>query len=201
MPRSFIAMLVGIALFLFPANPASAQTLFPFESADGLYGFRDSSNKILIQPQYFFAEPFSAHGIAAVADSSGWAYINAAGKVVIRPFIFDNGPDYFREGLARFVEGGKFGFFDQTGKVVVEPAFVFAGPFQEGRAPVCQGCKKIHKGEHWFMEGGLWGYIDRTGSVVIPFQFEEVSGFESKKARVRHKGELIWIDENGNVLK
>jgi hypothetical protein len=43
-----------------------------------------------------------------VVDDDGWAYIDTAGRAVIRPLVVDNGPDYFREGVARFRRNAKW---------------------------------------------------------------------------------------------
>ena len=92
-----------------------------------------------------------------MCDEQGWAYIDRRGSGLISRFIFDNGPDYFHEGLARFTVDSKFGFFDRRGRVVIKPTYAFAEHFSEGRAAVCEGCRKVVHGEHWTMEGGKWG--------------------------------------------
>jgi len=117
------------ALFLiFLSLPINAQErLTPFEQGEK-WGYRNVGGKVAIQPHFSLAHEFSSEGIAAVVDEKGWAYIDAQGNILIRPFIVDNGPDYFQDGLARFVELGKFGFFNQRGHVVIHPHFDFAAP-------------------------------------------------------------------------
>ena len=144
-----------------------AAGLIPFEE-DNKFGYKTPQGKVVIEPRYQVAQEFSREGLAAVVDEHGWAYIDRSGKVLIRPFTFDNGPDYFREGMARFVVDGKFGFFDRHGRVVIQPRFTFAGPFSKGRAPVCEGCREVREGEHTSMTGGSWGFIDKRGALVIP---------------------------------
>jgi len=73
--------------------------------------------------------------------------INEKGETVIRPFVVDNGPDYFEDGLARFRIDNKFGFFDRTGKIIIGAQFDFAFPFHEGLAAICAGCKEEPEGE------------------------------------------------------
>lgn len=141
-----------------PAGP-----LTPFEQ-NGLWGYRDSQNRIVIPPRYRVANEFSDCGLAAVVDAEGWVYIDTGGRAVIRPFVFDNGPDYFQEGLARFVKNGKFGFFDRTGKVVIPARYDFAYPFDRGKAKVGRGCKILSAGEHQKVEGGVWEEIDQSGN-------------------------------------
>ncbi len=103
-------------------------------------------------------------GLRAVADDSGWVYLDSTGVPVIRPFLFDNGPDPFSEGLARFVKDSLFGFFDTCGTVVIEPRFTFVKPFSGGTAEACEGCRLVPEGEYTRVEGGTWFVVDRSGS-------------------------------------
>jgi WG containing repeat len=167
-PTSFLAAL-GVAACLFPAAGFAADRRappVPFEK-DGLWGYR-SGKTVVIQPAYQVADGFSKQGIAAVVDANGWAYIDVKGRVLVRPFVFDNGPDDFREGLARCVEDHKVGFFDESGRIVIAPRFTFARPFSHGRAEVCTGCAEEKDGEHSRFVGGRWFAIDRTGRETAP---------------------------------
>ncbi|MDJ0836005.1 MAG: WG repeat-containing protein [Acidobacteriota bacterium] len=144
-----------------PAQVASG-SLEPFSQGD-LWGFRDEAGQVVIEPRFKMALDFHADGGAAVFDDQGWAYIDRRGKILLRPFPFDNGPDYFQEGLARFVAEGKMGYFNPAGEIVISAAFDFAQPFKDGRARVCEGCQTVQDGEHKRVEGGTWFTIDKTG--------------------------------------
>ncbi len=135
---------------------------------DGLWGYKDPKGKILIPAQYQMAEPFSETGCAYVIDSQGWAFIRSDGQVLLRPFIYDNGPDPFHEGLARFTENNLLGFYDVQGRIIIEAEFDFAWPFEAGQARVCKGCEKRYDGEHYSMEGGSQWFIDKNGKKVNP---------------------------------
>ncbi len=146
---------------------STPERLVLFQEGD-LYGYKTASGGVAIAPKYHVAEEFSERGVAMVVDAEGWSCIDTRGEVLVRPFVFDNGPDYFQEGLARFVREGKFGFFDEDCKVVIEAKFDFARPFSDGKAAVCEGCREEGDGEHKMMVGGRWGYINRQGEVVVP---------------------------------
>ncbi|MEE9524160.1 MAG: WG repeat-containing protein [Thermodesulfovibrionales bacterium] len=165
----------------------------PFEK-DGKWGYKDIDGQVVIEPRFIIAGEFSPEGVAAVVDKKGWAYVNKSGEVVIRPHVYDNGPDYFSEGLARFSENGKFGFFDKTGNVVIKPAFDFAFPFREGLARVCNGCKLVKNGVHTTVEGGKWGYIDTRGKLVIQLGYEDARDFSDGVAKVKKEGKWIIIN-------
>jgi len=148
-----------ILLFAAAAQPV------PFQQGE-FWGYKDARGNVVIPARYSMAERFSSYGIAAICCDPGWAYIDGKGRVVVRPFLFDNAPDEFRDGLARFVEGGKFGFFDQRGRIVIPAKFDFADRFTNGRAVVCQGCQRMQDGEHWSVVGGTRFYIDKKGGVI-----------------------------------
>jgi hypothetical protein len=115
----------------------------------------------------------------------------------VRPFLVDNGPDDFQEGLARFQEGGRFGYFDERGRIVIQPQFDFSASFCGGRAAFCFGCLKTMDGEYSRYTGGKWGFIDREGRMVIPAQFDEVRDFQGGAARVRLGSQWITIGTEG----
>lgn len=147
-----------VLLLISLASVAWAQPQ-PFEAGER-WGYK-SGDAVVIAPTFLMAEPFSKGGLAAVVDDQGWALINAKGSVVLRPFVVDNGPDAFADGLARFVEDGRVGFHDPTGKVIIPARFDFAEPFKGGRARFCVGCVAQKSGEYTTIVGGHWGYIDR----------------------------------------
>ena len=160
----------------------------PFEDVESnLWGYR-TDGQIAIPPKYYIATDFNEYGIAAVADSSGWRYIDTDGNLVVTPFLFDNGPDPFVEGLARYVEENKIGFFDATGRRLIPARYDFATPFSQGLSAVCSGCAREFFGEHYRYVGGKWGYIDYLGNEVIPLQYEAAAPFAEGNARVRLDG-------------
>ena len=195
-------MLVASLLFMLACGfqTSAAETkLYSFEE-DNKWGYKDASGQIVIKPQFKMANEFLPEGIGAVVDGQGWAYINKRGIVVVRPFLFDNGPDYFREGLARFQFKGKMGFFDRRGKVVIRPNVDFAYPFQEGLSAVCIGCKTRSVGEYSVVEGGTWGYINHEGRIAIAIQFDSASSFDKGSATVKLNGKSTVIDKAGHIV-
>jgi len=192
----FIAGLI----FMCQIQACSHRECVPFEK-NGKWGYQDDRGRTVITAQFIIASDFSRAGIAAVVDDSGWVYINRRGEKMIRPFVFDNGPDYFSEGLARFMKMNKFGFFNEKGQIVIPPQFEMVVPFQEGCAAFCNGCQLTPDGEHYRIKGGMWGFIDKKGTVIIAAEYEEAHSFEQGKARVRKNGAWMEIDKQGTVLK
>lgn len=80
-------------------------------------------------------------------------------------YQFDNGDDYFCEGLQRIVnKDGKIGFADSLGNVAIEPRFAFAFPFEDGYAKVTDEGKSEPVGEHRTWVSDSWYYIDHGGN-------------------------------------
>jgi len=196
-----ILLLIAVLFILSCVNKTRSPEMLKVFEQDNRFGYCNAQDKVVIPPRFYLAQPFNRFGIAAVADDSGWCYINTTGKVVIRPFIYDNGQDYFSEGLARFTWNGKFGYFDESGKVVIEAQFDFAAPFSEGMAAVCQSCTLQQEGEHRFYQGGKWGFIDHRGNPVIPFHYDMAHSFENGKARIKLPDGWHTIDKTGKVVE
>lgn len=132
----------------------------------------ESDGSLTVHPDHLNELHFD-EGVAAVLLSTGWYYVTPAGGTA--PVVtFDNGADYFAEGLARTIRSGKVGFIDRSLTLRIDPAWDFAFPFDGGVARVCQGCRShpTAEGEHFERRGGAWGYIDREGTVVVPVEFE-----------------------------
>jgi hypothetical protein len=142
---------------------------------------------------------FARTGVAFVVDDQGWACIDATGSVRLRPFVFDNGPDYPSEGLFRYVDGARIGFADDACRPKITAAWEFAGPFAEQRAPVCRGCTLAH-GEHAMPKGGKWGFVDPSGREVIAAEWDFVFPFEGGVARVERRGVPRRIRPDGTLV-
>ncbi len=89
--------------------------------------------------------------------------------------------------------------FDRRGNVVIPARFDFAERFSEGMAAVCQGCRRIDRGEHWSMEGGEWCFINRAGALNIRLRFDAAQSFAKGRARVRIAGVRRYIGRNGRL--
>lgn len=156
---------------------------------DGLYGFVDHNNQIVIACSFCYAEPFSEE--TAIVKTSGktgchyqsryyrypsrteqiedgtWGLVNLRGEL-----IADGYEDIkeFNDGLAAAKKNGKWGYIDKKGKVVIPFRFVKAKSFSDGLAAVAF---KIR-----------YGYIDRHNNTIIPFKYIEAGDFQEGTASV-----------------
>ncbi|UEQ79070.1 WG repeat-containing protein [Chryseobacterium arthrosphaerae] len=101
-------------------------------------------------------------------NTFGYVY-DRKGNFLYKPYLFDNGADYFSEGLRRFVKNGKIGFADRSGKTVIQPRHDFAASFNYGYAVFCDGCDwEKTDDEHPAIVGGTWGVMNIKGETVQP---------------------------------
>lgn len=111
---------------------------------------------------------FDAQGLAGGSiHKNGCYWFNKEG-LLRKTLCFDNGPDFFKEGLTRFIDArGTFGFMDKKLQIKIPSQYTFSFPFENGYAKVCMNCKeeKIDN-EHFIMVGGEWSIIDKSGKVV-----------------------------------
>ncbi|MCE5324185.1 WG repeat-containing protein [bacterium] len=145
---------------------------------EGKCGYIDKTGKIVIEPRFGYAQPFS-DGLAAVMTGEmkpgrkwTWGYIDKAGKFVIEPkFPF---AESFSEGVAAVCVGDfsipskdindfpKWGYIDKTGKMVITPQFLgmHQGSFSGGAAMVSM--------QFLFSPDSHAGpsYIDKTGKFI-----------------------------------
>ena len=172
--------------------------LVPFEE-NQKWGYKNKEGRVVLKPTYHIASPFNQSGIAAVVDDSGWVYIDKNRRRILRPFIIDNGPDYFSDGLARYMEQGKIGFMDENGVKVIPAIFEFVLPFSEGLAAFCEKCKEVRHDEYKRIEGGKWGYINKFGEIVVDPEYDKAGSFKDGQAEVSkgQKKYLIWKKDLG----
>jgi len=156
--------------------PKSGDTKYESEfSSQGKCGKFIDEDTIVIYPEHLKNIDFDDANFTTLYARDGKDgekcvfYISKSGKAV-RTFFFDNGADYFEEGLARTISKGKFGFINDNLEVVIKPQFDFAHPFRDGKARVCNGCIKKQEGEHSIMVGGKWGVIDHSGKLISPMK-------------------------------
>jgi len=185
-----------------PRNEPDGATLFVV-TVNGKYGFMNREGKIVIQPLFDKAYPFT-DGLAAILKHDSWGFIDTMGRVVIEPEFVSVG--LFSEGLATFEDKqnpGKKGYIDKVGHMVIKPRFDAASNFRNGVARV--GFATI-KGKllSWVADVGLecdYKFIDRTGKFVPePPPLHYATGEAGERIPFR-KGELAgYLDTKGKVV-
>ena len=172
-------------------------------SGKDLYGFKTVKGKINIQPSYIHVSTEKMYSIAFVVLNDHWVAINRSDSILLTPFIFDNGPDYFKEGLFRYVENNKMGFANLKGEKMILPKFDFATPFANGLAAFNVGGHTAKGGEeHSLWEDGLWGFVDKKVKIVIEPKFMRVLNFKNNFAEaITQDQKHVLIDKKGKICK
>ncbi|TGL60581.1 WG repeat-containing protein [Leptospira sarikeiensis] len=183
MDRKFLHLAILIFLPLLAFCSKKSQ-LTAFEE-NGIYGYKDQNGKVLISPQYSMAYDFNENGVGFSFSKSGWVCIDPKNQILLNVFQFDNGPDDFSEGLARFVENSKFGFFDPSCNKIIAANFDFAYPIQDGFSKVCNGCESVSDGEHSMIQGGKYGLIDKKGTIVVAVEYDSISEVDPETKTVQ----------------
>ncbi|NIF04658.1 WG repeat-containing protein [Chryseobacterium sp. Tr-659] len=157
-----------------------------FISKDSLVGVKNQKGEIIIPAQFINLTGLKngeiiedgSHTIffdGSLADrdkieKNSWGVVfDRKGNLLYQPYSYDNGADYFSEGVRRLVKNGKVGFADRNGKVVIEAKHDFVSPFNYGYAEFCDGCdwEKTNE-EHRSIVGGQWGIMNVKGQTVQP---------------------------------
>ena len=137
-----------------------------------------SDGQVVVSKQSLGDLTFGPDGLATIVINQRDLYFVTRQGKTAPALNFDNGPDYFVDGLARTVKNGKIGFVNGNLDLVVPPVWDFAFPFEHGVAVVCTGCAftpAARGDEHRRVTGGKWGYIDRRGRVVVPVEYDSRS--------------------------
>jgi hypothetical protein len=176
---------------------------------DGKHGYIDRTGKVVIEPQFTWAELRFSEGLAFVnvggttgkhgyVEGGKWGYIDRKGQFAIDP-RFDGAGD-FREGFGPISVDGRSGYVNKKGEIVIEHNFRHAGAFHEGLAFVV-------------IDERL-GFIDTTGDYAIEPQFEfsivpqfhcgilfpNHSDFSEGLARVKVGDKFGFIDKSGRFV-
>lgn len=200
----FRMLLLGyLALFpfalIYGQQGQSAPKLRPIQQ-NGKWGYIDSTGKIIIKPQFYWAEEFS-EGLADFENEDGrHGYVDETGKIVIEP-IFDR-TSKFSEGLAAVAIDLQWGFIDRTGKWVIPQKFSYADSFNSGLAYVqipVSGKATFPPGEE------KHAFIDKTGKVVIApdeniLNGRYSNGFAAVHFYTQKSFREVIIDKTGKVI-
>jgi hypothetical protein len=162
---------------------------------NGLYGYIDKTDELVIKNQFEDSLDFTDPDYAAAKKNGLWGIINREGDFKVEPSYTDL--KNFSEGLAAFKkENGLYGFIDINNSEVIKPQFEDAGYFKNDIAPV---------------KDGLWGYINKNGNFFIKPVFNKAEAgtenclypvmMENKWGYINSLGELVinpLYDNAGN---
>lgn len=157
-----IKTITPIAL-LFAAALAQAEPLYFYAQKDKI-GVKTVSGRVVIAPvkvtlpdahhyaeakrpirghtiEICFSEHFNENRDDAIAADVGDVF-SRTGQYLYSPIEYDNGCDYWQEGMRRYVEKGRVGFVRRDGSRATPAQWDFATSFEHGYATVYRGSWK-----------------------------------------------------------
>ena len=201
-PTKFVVLTILIFScrgFNYAQSTSAIPQLRPIQQ-NGKWGYIDNAGKVVVKPQFAWAEEFS-EGLAAFENEDGkHGYIDETGKIVIEP-KFDNWTE-FSEGLAAVSVDFEWGYIDKTGKWAIPPQFAVGRPFSDGLALVgvaLSGKVSFPPGPEKHV------FIDKTGKVVIDPKDDILNGTFSEGVGTvqfinNHGVNAVLIDKTGKVI-
>jgi hypothetical protein len=156
--------------------------LFPVVENE-LWGFADSTGKVLIPYQFNDAEYFSEN-LALVQIDGKKGFINKNGFRVIAPNFKE--AETFANGLAIVETESASGIINTRGEWIVKPMYYsISGPY----------------GNFYRVENGeKYGVIDRFGNAITEVKYDDLEGFTEGKAAFALEGLAGFIDTTGKEI-
>lgn len=186
-------------------------------SGSELTGYKSLNGEIIIKAKYQNGDDILCE-MAIVLDSKfGFVGINRNDSIILKPYIYDNGPDYLEEGVFRFVENGKIGFANLKGQKILEAKYDFATPFSFGISEYSIGGEEIYEDgkskkqiiqesgyeglvdKHWVWGGDIKesGWLNKYGQ-----EFERVTELNDNKREAWTKdNKHFLLNRKGQIIK
>jgi hypothetical protein len=152
--------LIASIVILLSFSSISQQKLIPFEKTNGEgWGYISTEGKVVIEPSYKEALPFSEGGIALVFDfkSKRWLFIDVNNSELKLPYksfepknYFGFGKRGFEEGVAQILVKKKIALINTKGEEVYPPEFDKMSLFVQDRSIGTIGNE--------------WYFLDREGT-------------------------------------
>lgn len=93
--------------------------------------------------------------------------INRSGNILFDAVLFDNGPDYFNDGLIRVSRNRKMGYANYKGEIIIPCQYAYVGWFKNGTAEVTMEAREYYDlDDHLRIESDSWFMIDKSGKRV-----------------------------------
>lgn len=218
-------LLFSILVLLFGQTlEARLPDLIPYRKGE-LWGFCDSTRKILVEPQWKSVRFYSGN-TAKVSDGKWWGLIDRSGKEITEikyDWISDETANGTR--IACRFRNGKKGAINDRGEVVVpfdyEWLLLYGNYLQGMKNDKCGFFNSQGKiivsfiyngygdvpeslnipGRFAVLKKDKCGVVDTAGNTVIPFHYKWISaaGCGYISAWSRNENEPTYYDRNGNV--
>lgn len=175
------SVFITILLIFSVSAKANNQCFYPSKKDGGNVSALDSCGQIKgdtikLGKRHVENVVYDENGLACILffgkSNSDAFYIQESGRSQ-RALFFDNGCDYFEEGLARGLVNGEMVFINKSLDVVLTPKFEKLMPYDYGHSIVCNGpFIEEKRGVHTLHKGGRCGLLNKQGNLVVEAKFK-----------------------------
>jgi len=163
------------------SSKADDSCFYPSKKVSGSLAFFDNcgsinGDKVKLGAAHTKNIVYDKNGLACIhfpsKSKSDVFYFHKSGNSQ-RVVLFDNGCDYFEEGLARGFDNGQMVFINQQLETVLTPGYDLLLPFHYGHSIVCNGpFMEEKRGEHTLQKGGKCGLLNKQGDLVVKANYK-----------------------------
>ena len=130
-----------------------------------------------------------------------WEYYGPNNKKIANIKYFDNGPDYYSDGIRRIVgrivdRKKRYGYITNKNKIILKPTYEFAWQFSNGYGRVCKDVTFEKMGEHTAVNCGKVGLVNKQGKLVLPVKYNSINVKDKNSAEVtiREKKSVVSLN-------
>jgi hypothetical protein len=172
------------------------------DNSSRLYGYVDKSGKIVIKPQYNYAENFNNGKAEIFTTDNKCYYINKIGKIIGTGNIDDiNNPLYEKYDDGYYIKGSdidqSYTLYNKSGKAVIKDAYLIK-MIDSNYYAVFPKQQNVY-----FNEGNNnpKAIFDNKGKQIADYIYNNVNELENGKIAVVTNNETYLVDNNLNEIK
>ncbi len=173
------------------------QSLIPFEDpSSGLWGYKSVSGQQVIPPRYYVAGPFSFYGIAAVADLSGWHYIDGQGTIIVKTISLGVSPFVLYADFYQIQGDTVASLLRKRIRGPAGPGCVYEAT-RPGAAAVPVDTADENASRHGRADSGMWSFFTMKGDIMLQPRFERIESFQREKSQSVLDGRWFLLIQKG----
>lgn len=154
--------LISVIFLLLSNNTQGQDKLISFKNKKGnLYGFKSTSGKVVVKPQYDWIGYTFVNGHTLVKKNDKVGVMNDKGEIVIS--LLYNGIDiqaFAKDSVILVIQNGKYGYIDKAGNILIPIKYEDIGNY--------------HNGQYRVKENGKWGLVNVKGDILLPIMYSNI---------------------------
>lgn len=212
--------LLMLFAILFSVQSINAQQNLRQKKENNLWGFVDTSGKVVIDYQYQNVHAFNGE-VTLVQKENLWGFINKKGETVV-PFSFSEVQKYLNIKMVRAKKENFWYLYNLDGELLIEDKFEDISPLigdkmtvrKDGKSGLMDAngkyiIKPKYEAVTYFggdmvqvKKRGKYGYRTTKNKRAVPIKYDDIGRFYGTRAKAKRKGKWGIIDTKGKkVLK